>query len=61
MEEVQFVLSIIMAIWAAVMFLSALFVYTNTDIVVTVLLFLICYVAIVLVKISYKELKSDRQ
>lgn len=61
MEEVQFVLSIIIAIWAAVMFLSALFVYTNTDIVVTVLLFLICYGAIVLVKISYKELKSDRQ
>lgn len=50
-----------MAIWATVMFLSALFVYSNTDIVVTVLLFLICYGAIVLVKISYKELKSDRQ
>lgn len=61
MAAVQFTLSIIMAIWAAVMLLGALFVYSDTHIVVTALLFLICYGTILLIKISYKELKSERQ
>lgn len=59
MAAVQFILSVIMAICAVAMFLSAVFIPANPSMVVSVLLFIICYGAFLLVKISYKELKSE--
>ena len=59
MAVVQFILSVIMAICAVAMFLSAVFIHANPSMVVSVLLFIICYGAFLLVKISYKELKSE--
>ena len=59
MAAVQFILSVIMAICAVAMFLSAVFIHANPSIVVSALLFIICYGAFLLVKISYKELKSE--
>ena len=43
MTTVQFILSVIMAICAVAMFLSAVFIYANPGIVASALLFLICY------------------
>jgi hypothetical protein len=59
MAAVQFILSVIMAICAVAMFLSAVFIHANPSMVVSALLFIICYGAFLLVKISYKELKSE--
>lgn len=59
MALVQFILSVIMAICAVAMFLSTVFVHANPNIIVSALFLLICYVTIMLVKISYKELKSE--
>ena len=59
MAAVQFILSVIMAICAVAMFLSAVFIHANPSMVVSALLIIICYGAFLLVKISYKELKSE--
>ena len=59
MTTVQFILSVIMAICAVAMFLSAVFIYANPSIVASALLFLICYGAFLLVKMDYKKLKSE--
>lgn len=59
MAAVQFILSVILAICAVAMFLSAVFIHANSSIIVSALLSLICYGAFLLVKISYKELKSE--
>jgi len=59
MAAVQFILSVIMAICTVVVFLSVVFIHANASIVASVLLSLICYGAFLLVKISYKELKSE--
>ena len=43
MAAVQFILSVIMAICAVAMFLSAVFIHANPSMVVSALLFIICY------------------
>jgi len=59
MAVVQFIISIIVFICSAAMVLASLFVHTNTNIVAIALLSLIFLGCIHLVKISYKELKSE--
>lgn len=59
MAVVQFIISIIVFICSAVMVLASLFVHPNTNIVAITLLSLIFLGCIHLVKISYKELKSE--
>ena len=58
MAAVQFIISIIIAICAFAMFISTFIVQTNPNIVVSTLLLFICFGTLLLVKISYKELKS---
>lgn len=59
MAVVQFIISIIVFICSAAMVLASLFVHPNTNIVAIGLLSLIFLGCIYLVKISYKELKSE--
>ena len=59
MAVVQFIISIIVFVCSALMMLASLFVHPNTNIVVIILLSLIFLGCIHLVKISYKELKSE--
>lgn len=59
MAVVQFIISIIVFICSAAMVLASLFVHPNTNIVAIALLLLIFLGCIHLVKISYKELKSE--
>ena len=58
MAVLHFILSILIALCAVAMFFSALFIHTNTHVVVILLFALICFGAFLLVKISYNELKS---
>lgn len=57
MAAVQFIFSIIIAICAVAMFLSAILVQANPNIVVSTVLFILCVCTFLMVKISYKELK----
>ena len=59
MAVIQFIITIIVFICSAVMVLASLFVHHNTNVVAIALLSLIFFGCIHLVKISYKELKSE--
>ena len=58
MAAVQFIFSIIIAVCVVAMFLSAILVQSNPNIVVSTFLFILCVGTFQMVKISYKELKS---
>lgn len=59
MAAVQFILSLLIALCASGMFLSAAFIHPNTHFVYLIVLGLILLGAVRLVKISYNELKSE--
>ncbi len=59
MAAVQFIFSIIIAICAVAMFISAVYIHPNIHFAYQILLELILLCAIQLVNISYKELKSE--